>query len=136
MRTTQLTRAAGVFLVLPLFIIGLTGGAASAAELVGRAVLSADTFAVGPTSGQFIDPANGRVPPFVRRQPAQGFSSVLRAKDGDFLVMCDNGFGTKANSADYDRCRPRLQPQRPPPSHHLPDRRGWGDLPGQHHCRR
>ena len=110
MRTTQLTRAAGVVVVLALFIVGLTDGAASAAELVGRAVLPADTFAVGPTSGQFIDPANGRVPPFVRRQPVQGFSSVLRAKDGDFLVMCDNGFGAKANSADYVLAVYRISP--------------------------
>jgi hypothetical protein len=80
---------------------GLTASRGHAATLDGLAVLTADTFAVGPTSGQFIEPANGRVPPFVRRQPVQGFSSVLRAREGEYLVMSDNGFGAKANSGDY-----------------------------------
>ena len=65
------------------------------------ASLPADSFAPGPTSGQFIAPANGRVPPFEDRQPIQGISSVLRAGNGDFLVMSDNGFGAKDNSQDY-----------------------------------
>jgi hypothetical protein len=65
------------------------------------ASLPADTFAPGPTSGQFIAPTNGRVPPFVDRQPVQGISSVLRTGGGDYLVMSDNGFGAKENSPDY-----------------------------------
>jgi hypothetical protein len=65
------------------------------------ASLPADTFAPGPTSGQFIGPANGRIPPFDHEQPVQGISSVLRAGGREFLVMPDNGFGQKANSADY-----------------------------------
>jgi hypothetical protein len=69
--------------------------------LAGRAVLPADTFAPGPTSGQFITPANNRVPPFLGLQPVQGVSSVLRTEGNDYLVMSDNGFGSKANSADY-----------------------------------
>jgi hypothetical protein len=84
--------------VLP---VSLLTGAAEAGTLRGRAVLPADTFEVGPTSGQFIAPANDRVPPFARRQSVQGVSSVLPWHDGDFLVMSDNGFGAKANSADY-----------------------------------
>src|SRR5262245_21865525 len=71
-----------------------------AQTLEGLAVLPADTFAEGPTSGQFITPANGRIPPFAK-QPVQGFSSVLRESNGDFLVMPDNGYGAKNNSADY-----------------------------------
>jgi len=93
-----------------LLLIGLAAERASAATLVGRAVLPADTFSIGPTSGQFITPANGRVPPFAHRQPVQGFSAVLRANDGDFLVMCDNGFGAKANSADFLLSVYRLSP--------------------------
>src|SRR5215510_14564473 len=73
----------------------------SAQTLEGFAVLPADTFEPGLTSGQFITPANGRVPPFVNRQPVQGVSSVLRTSNGDFLVMSDNGFGAQNNSADY-----------------------------------
>src|SRR5262249_22306209 len=72
--------------------------------LLGRAVLPADSFVQGqgvPTSGQFIAAANGRTPPFINRQPLQGFSAILRQNDGSYLVMSDNGFGAKANSADF-----------------------------------
>jgi hypothetical protein len=44
---------------------------------------------------------NGRVPPFVDRQPIQGFSSILGTSKGDYLAMPDNGFGAKENSPDY-----------------------------------
>jgi glycerophosphoryl diester phosphodiesterase len=72
--------------------------------LVGRAVLPADTFAPGPTSGQFIGegPINGVLPPFVGEQPVQGFSAVLKKDGGSFYVMSDNGFGSKENSRDYN----------------------------------
>jgi hypothetical protein len=74
---------------------------ARAQTLEGFARLPADTFAPGPTSGQLIAPANGRVPPFVDKQPVQGISSVLAGPRGDFWVMADNGFGAKENSADF-----------------------------------
>ncbi|MBW4661243.1 MAG: esterase-like activity of phytase family protein [Drouetiella hepatica Uher 2000/2452] len=82
-------------------------------QLVGRAVLPAATFAPGVTSGQFLAlnndgtvgtvNANGQPVPFlgVNGQPVQGFSGVLPgAKLGTYLVMVDNGYGAKANSAD------------------------------------
>jgi hypothetical protein len=90
--------------VLLRLLLGLLAGSASPAfaqTLEGFARLAADTFAAGPTSGQFITPANGTAPPFDHKQPVQGFSSVLRATDGDFLAMPDNGFGQKENSADF-----------------------------------
>src|SRR5215813_15608060 len=65
------------------------------------AILPADTFEHGPTSGQFITPANGRIPPFVNKQPVQGISAVLQGPGNSYLVMCDNGYGAKANSADF-----------------------------------
>lgn len=73
-----------------------------AAELVGRAVLPADTFSPGPTSGQLVTGnTNGRVFPLVTRQPVQGVSAVLPGpKPGTYLVMQDNGFGSKVNSPD------------------------------------
>lgn len=74
---------------------------AQAQTLEGFAVLPADTFAPGPTSGQFISPANGSVPPYLDQQPVQGVSSVLAAAGGGYLVMSDNGFGSQPNSADY-----------------------------------
>ncbi len=82
----------------------------SISQLVGRAVLPAATFATGATSGQFLTlnndgmigtlNANGQPVPF-NGQPTQGFSAVLPgAKPGTYLVMVDNGYGAKANSAD------------------------------------
>ena len=69
--------------------------------LAGRVILPAATFVRGPTSGQFIAGANGVTPPFIARQPVQGFSAVLPGpRRGTWLVMSDNGFGAKANSAD------------------------------------
>src|SRR5262245_65167984 len=85
------------------------------ATLVARAVLPADTFAPGPTSGRQLGvaPINGRTPPFVGRQPVQGFSGILRdGKDG-FIGLSDNGFGQLENSADFrlrlHRLRPRFE---------------------------
>jgi hypothetical protein len=80
----------------------LLNSPSKAIELVGRAVLPADTFASGPTSGQFItDDTNGRTVPFLSQDAVQGFSSILTGpKAGTFLMMKDNGFGNKANSPD------------------------------------
>jgi len=70
-------------------------------RLLGRAVLPADTFAPGPPSGTQLAtaPINGRTPPFAS-QPVQGFSAVL-TNGSEYLAMPDNGFGAKANSADF-----------------------------------
>ena len=74
---------------------------AVSAELLERAVLPADSFSPGPTSGQYASGANGVVLPLINKQPVQGFSAVLPGpKKGTYLVMSDNGFGAKANSAD------------------------------------
>ena len=92
----------------------LAGGEQAGSTLVARAVLPADTFAAGPRSGTRLGtaPINGRTPPF-RSQPVQGFSAILRAGGGAYWVMADNGFGSKANSADFllrvYRIRPRFK---------------------------
>ena len=72
--------------------------------LVGRAVLPAQTFADGPTSGTLIGgpTVNGVPTPFTGKQPVQGFSAILAEGDGTYLVMCDNGFGSLENSADFN----------------------------------
>ncbi len=90
---------AGSFLAF--FFFAPSAPAQAQATLVQFASLPADTFTPGPTSGQFIAPTNGRTPPFDQRQPVQGISSILRASNGDFLAMSDNGFGAKENSPDY-----------------------------------
>jgi myo-inositol-hexaphosphate 3-phosphohydrolase len=69
--------------------------------LKGFASLPADTFADGPKSGAGITGnTNGRTVPF-DRQPVQGFSGVQVADQNSFWFLADNGFGAKANSADF-----------------------------------
>ena len=90
-------------LAAALALMTLAAAPAQAANtLVGFAELAADTFAPGPTSGQFQSPANGVVPPYIDKQSVQGFSAVLQGPvAGSYYVMPDNGFGNKANSVDY-----------------------------------
>lgn len=71
--------------------------------LIGWAVMPAATFADGPTSGQFTTPNayGSNLPPYTNKQPVQGISAVLEGADDDsFIVMTDNGFGARGNSAD------------------------------------
>lgn len=70
-------------------------------RLIAWAALSQEERRVGPTSGQFITPANGVVPPFENAQPIPGWSGLLSNGDGTFTALPDNGFGAKGNSADY-----------------------------------
>jgi hypothetical protein len=96
----KLSRRVGASLASALSSVILLQ-AAPAAELLDRAVLPSASFSPGPTSGQFATGANGIVTPFINKQPVQGFSAVLRGPvKGTYLVMVDNGFGAKANSAD------------------------------------
>jgi len=69
-------------------------------QLLARASLSADYLAAGPPSGALATPANGRTGPFAG-QVIPGFSAAVDNHDGTFWAMPDNGFGTKANSADF-----------------------------------
>ncbi len=94
------------------------------AVLTGHAILPAATFAVPPAdapaslnmSGRFtgegaeagrrfdqpgaiFDAKTGLSRPFVG-QPVQGFSGIRALGDGSYVVLTDNGFGSKANSAD------------------------------------
>jgi hypothetical protein len=86
---------------LAVALLATVGAAHAANTLTGFALLDANTFAPGPTSGQFTTPSNGIVPPYLDKQPVQGFSAVLAGPvAGSFYVMPDNGFGTKGNSAD------------------------------------
>ncbi|MDB5999258.1 MAG: hypothetical protein JWP52_957 [Rhizobacter sp.] len=82
-------------------VMAIATPAFAAGSLSGWATMPANTFAPGPTSGQFQSPANGVTPPYIDKQPVQGFSAVLNGPTaGSFYVMPDNGFGNKANSAD------------------------------------
>jgi glycerophosphoryl diester phosphodiesterase len=72
------------------------------ATLVGRAVLPVNTYAPGPQSGAFYTgPANGITFP-TPSQPVEGFSGIVEGHDeGEYLMMPDNGFGSKASSVDF-----------------------------------
>ena len=83
-----------------LAILGISSARSSAQAISGFAQLPSATFAQGPTSGQFITTANGISVPFLNQQPVQGFSGVLHDGGNNFLVLTDNGYGAKGNSAD------------------------------------
>lgn len=70
--------------------------------LTGWARMPANTFADGPTTGQFASSGFAAHPlPLANRQSVQGFSAILGGPvAGSYLVMPDNGFGAKGNSAD------------------------------------
>ncbi|MET0287832.1 MAG: esterase-like activity of phytase family protein [Polyangiales bacterium] len=77
------------------------GKGAARHRLIAWAALPHETRTPGPTSGQFINPAHGVTPPFDDAQPVPGWSGLLPNRDGSFLAMPDNGFGSKGNSSDY-----------------------------------
>jgi hypothetical protein len=93
----------------------------------------ADAPALFMTSGKFAGPGNQRTEELYRYegttwlsaegatrgtglyfpftgQPVQGFSGISALGDGEYLMLVDNGFGSKANSADamlqFHRVRP------------------------------
>jgi glycerophosphoryl diester phosphodiesterase len=69
--------------------------------LVARATLSADHLEPGPASGAALTTTvNGRTGPFAG-QVIPGFSAMIDNGDGTFWAQPDNGFGSKANSADF-----------------------------------
>jgi hypothetical protein len=82
------------------------------ATLTGFAALPAERFVPGSeASGTAIGtgPFNGITPPFAD-QPVQGFSGVVDRHDGTFDVLSDNGYGNKANSADFLLRVHRIEP--------------------------
>ncbi|WP_329544606.1 MULTISPECIES: esterase-like activity of phytase family protein [unclassified Streptomyces] len=73
------------------------------ATLTGFASLPAETFVPNSEpSGSAIGagPFNGITGPFAD-QPVQGFSGAVNRHDGSYDVLSDNGYGNKANSADF-----------------------------------
>ena len=88
-------------LALSAISAALLATTAAATELIGFALMPANTFAEGPTSGQFATSAGGNPLPLINKQPVQGVSAVLHGPNArSFYVMPDNGFGAKINSAD------------------------------------
>jgi hypothetical protein len=93
-------RRLGVTLVAAILALAGLAAEGAGAELSGYAVLHADTFAPGPPSGAFGRTGERGAPRFPA-QPVQGFSAVRPLGGGAFLVMPDNGFGSKQNSPDF-----------------------------------
>ncbi len=106
-KSTKLMRTAGLAAALAV-VPGIAAGAQERDEddeenrLVGRAVLDVNTYAPGPTSGNFYTgPANGITFP-TPSQPVEGFSAIVEGREeGEYLAMPDNGFGGKAASRDF-----------------------------------
>ncbi|KQV49220.1 hypothetical protein ASC95_16465 [Pelomonas sp. Root1217] len=100
MNSTRPLKPAAVATAVLALLAASTAEAASAA-LEGWALMPANTFAEGPTTGQFASGAGGNPLPLLDKQSVQGFSAVLAGPTaGTYLFMPDNGFGTKENSAD------------------------------------
>lgn len=118
MAAKKLTRNYGSLAAM-LIMVSLTplaaGAAAPQAELVAIARLPADTLIPADTSGQFLDPeekaTNFIGPPYPDAQPVQGISALVDEGNGRYLVLLDNGYGSKANSADFVLSIYRLRPE-------------------------
>ncbi|WP_328502666.1 esterase-like activity of phytase family protein [Streptomyces sp. NBC_00457] len=109
-------RRISIMLSAVALTVGLTAPAALADEktgakthdfgqatLTGWASLPAETYVPGSEpSGAAIGagPFNGIAAPFAG-QPVQGFSGIVNRHDGTYDVLSDNGYGNKANSADF-----------------------------------
>lgn len=89
------------FALLTALSVAFLATPAAANELIGFALMPANTFSEGPTTGQFATGAGGNPLPLVNKQSVQGVSAVLHGPNArSFYLMPDNGFGTKDNSAD------------------------------------
>jgi len=100
MNTTRFPKRAALAATLAA-LFGASTAQAASATLEGWALMPANTFSTGPTSGQFASGAGGNPLPLLDKQPVQGFSAVLAGPTaGSYYFMPDNGFGAQNNSAD------------------------------------
>jgi glycerophosphoryl diester phosphodiesterase len=91
--------------------------------LAARAVLPAATYRHGtPPSGAFFAAAErataaanliqgGTDGPYLAGQPLQGVSSMVPAGAGTWWALADNGYGARANSADFQLVFHRIDPR-------------------------
>ena len=80
------------------------------ATLVGWSSLPTQTYVPGSAPSGHWTTGNAAVPAPYPGQPVQGFSGTHALGDGSYLVMSDNGFGSKANSADFELAVHRIRP--------------------------
>jgi hypothetical protein len=92
-------------LLLAFGVLGLSLAFAQSmvkTELVGFAMLPADTFNGTVPSGQFTGTGAKLEQPRFAGQPVQGFSAIqFGPSKGSYWMMPDNGFGAKYNSPDF-----------------------------------
>ena len=81
------------------------------AVLSAWSVLPATTYVAGSETSGHWTTGNAAVPAPYPGQPVQGFSGTHALADGSFLVLSDNGFGAKANSADFLLSVHRITPE-------------------------
>jgi hypothetical protein len=100
---TAIAVAVAATMALPSYGAQAGGDDDGQPRLVGRAVLPADALAPGPPSGAALGTGVINGIAFPRpEQPVAGFSAVVAGRErGEYLAMPDNGFGSKANSADF-----------------------------------
>ena len=109
MSTTRTQFRLWPFVAAAVIAPAITHGVAAADEghddvrLAGRAVLPVATYSDGPPAGAALGPAVIRGIQFpTPSQPVEGFSGIVDGRrPGEILAMPDNGFGNKANSADF-----------------------------------
>ncbi|HKE77217.1 MAG TPA: esterase-like activity of phytase family protein [Acidimicrobiales bacterium] len=116
-RTTLPAGAVALALALGVAAGAAAGGtgdtrpeAVQQARLVGRSVLPAETYRPGSDASGFFTGITTPIAAPFPGQPVQGFSAVHRNGDGTYLVMSDNGFGSKANSQDFELRVHRIRP--------------------------
>jgi len=80
------------------------------AQVAGFSVLPTETYVPGSEASGHWTTGNAAVPAPYPGQPVQGFSGTHREADGSWLVLSDNGFGSKANSADFLLALHRVRP--------------------------
>ncbi len=82
----------------------------AAAQLVGWSELPAETYVPGSEPSGHWTTGTAAVPAPYPGQPVQGFSGTHRNADGSYLVLSDNGFGSKTNSQDALLALHRIRP--------------------------
>ena len=81
------------------------------AVLSAWSVLPAATYVPASDASGHWTTGNAAVPAPYSGQPVQGFSGTHALGDGSYLVLSDNGFGAKANSADFLLALHRISPE-------------------------
>ena len=81
------------------------------ATLSAWSVLPAATYVPGSETSGHWTTGNAAIPAPYTGQPVQGFSGTHALGDGSFLVLSDNGYGAKANSADFLLSLHRITPE-------------------------